>query len=165
MRDASAGGSSPVPPVPPVELGPIHHVAIVVADLDAGLAVYRDTFGLEVTARHDLREDGVRAAFLGGGPARLELMEPVRPDTGVARFLESRGSGLHHVCFEVADLAAAMRALSAEGVELIDAAPRRGALGPVVFLHPRSAMGVLLELIERRGGPAWRALGLEPGQG
>jgi methylmalonyl-CoA/ethylmalonyl-CoA epimerase len=147
---------------PAARFGPIHHVAIVVADLEAGLALYRGSFGLEVTGRHNLPEDGIRAAFLGGGPTRLELVQPVRPDTGVARFLAARGPGLHHVCFEVPDLAAALAPLSAEGRELIDAAPRRGALGPVAFLHPRSAMGVLVELIERPGGPAWQLLGMAP---
>lgn len=147
---------------PSVRFGPIHHVAIVVPDLEAGIALYRDTFGLAVSDLHDLAGDGVRAAFVGSGQARLELIQPVRSDTGVARFLESRGPGLHHVCFEVADLAATLAALAAEGVELIDAAPRRGAQGPVAFLHPRSAMGVLVELIERRSGPAWRSLHMEP---
>ena len=83
------------------------------------------------------------------------------PSTGVARFLESRGEGFHHVCFEVPDLAVSLAELAASGVELIDGAPRRGAEGPVAFLHPRSCHGVLVELIEARGGPAWAALGYE----
>jgi methylmalonyl-CoA/ethylmalonyl-CoA epimerase len=101
----------------------------------------------------------VRIAFLGVGESKVELVEPTDHTTGVARFLESRGEGFHHVCYEVADLAATLRQLGAEGVELIDRAPRRGAEGPVAFLHPRSCHGVLVELIEAPGGPAWGQLG------
>ena len=79
--------------------------------------------------------------------------------TGVARFLASKGEGFHHVCLEVVDLAAELTRLGIEGVELIDSAPRRGAEGPVAFIHPRSCHGVLVELIEAPGGPAWRSLG------
>jgi methylmalonyl-CoA/ethylmalonyl-CoA epimerase len=104
--------------------------------------------------------DGVRAAFLRGaaGPP-IELIEPSRDGTGVARFLETRGQGLHHVCFEVGDLARTLTALADDGLELIDAVPRRGAHGPVAFIHPRSGLGTLIELIEASGGPAWSALG------
>ena len=84
----------------------------------------------------------------------------MRPDTGVARFLESRGEGLHHVCLEVDDIAAELARLAERGVELIDTVARRGAEGPVAFIHPRSCHGVLVELIEAPGGPAWAALGL-----
>jgi methylmalonyl-CoA/ethylmalonyl-CoA epimerase len=86
---------------------------------------------------------------------------PTDPSTGVARYLESRGEGFHHVCFEVDDLGRTLRGLAADGLELIDAAPRRGAEGPVAFLHPRSCHGVLVELIEVRGGPSWAPLGYD----
>jgi methylmalonyl-CoA/ethylmalonyl-CoA epimerase len=140
--------------------GPVHHVGIVVRDLDQAMGLYRDAFGLALESEHDLASDGVRAAFLGSSGARIELMQPTRDDTGVARFLDVRGPGLHHVCFEVADLEATLSALAADGLELVDAAPRRGAHGPVAFIHPRSGLGSLIELIEMRGGPAWRSLGL-----
>jgi methylmalonyl-CoA/ethylmalonyl-CoA epimerase len=78
----------------------------------------------------------------------------------VARFLASKGEGFHHVCFEVDNLAEALLRLEIDGVELIDTSPRRGAEGPVAFLHPRSCHGVLVELIEARGGPAWKSLGI-----
>ncbi len=152
-------------PAPIARLGPVHHVAMVVADLDAALATYRDVLGLAFEGSHDLAADGVRAVFLSAGGIRLEVISPTVGDNGVARFLERRGEGLHHVCFEVTDLAATLDRLAAAGLELIDAGPRRGALGPVGFLHPRSTNGVLVELIEVAGGPAWRELGITvPGE-
>ena len=106
----------------------------------------------------DIPTDRVRIAFLGVGESRIELVEPTDDTTGVARFLASKGQGFHHVCFEVPDLADTLRGLAAAGIELIDTAPRRGAEGPVAFLHPRSGQGVLVELIEAPGGPSWSAL-------
>ena len=139
-------------------LGAIHHVAVVVRDLDAAVRFYRDTLGLALDSVVPIPSDGVRIAFLPVGESRVELVEPVDPGTGVARFLESRGEGFHHVCFEVADLAGALSRMETSGVELIDRAPRPGAEGPVAFLHPRSCHGVLVELIEAPGGPAWTRL-------
>ncbi len=98
-------------------------------------------------------------AFLPVGESKVELVQPTDDTTGVARFLESRGEGFHHVCFEVPDIADTLTRLAIDGVELIDTAPRKGAEGPVAFLHPRSCHGVLVELIETPGGPAWAALG------
>jgi methylmalonyl-CoA epimerase len=102
----------------------------------------------------------VRIAFLPVGESSIELVEPTSADTGVARFLETRGEGFHHVCLEVDDVAAELDRLAGQGIELIDSRPRKGAEGPVAFIHPRSCHGVLVELIEAPGGPAWRALGL-----
>jgi methylmalonyl-CoA/ethylmalonyl-CoA epimerase len=107
----------------------------------------------------DIPSDRVRIAFLAVGESKVELVEPTDDSTGVARFLASKGEGFHHVCFEVADLAAELTRLAIDGLELIDSAPRRGAEGPVAFLHPRSCHGVVVELIEAPGGPAWTALG------
>jgi methylmalonyl-CoA epimerase len=143
-------------PVP----GRIHHVALVVRDLETALGLYRDRLGLPLELVLPIESDGVRIAFLGVGESKIELVEPTDPSTGVARFLESRGEGFHHVCLEVADLAAELRRLASDGVELIDAAPRRGAEGPVAFIHPRACHGVLVELIEAPGGPAWTVLGM-----
>ncbi len=92
------------------------------------------------------------------GEVKIELVEPTDATTGVARFLETRGEGFHHVCFEVADIAATLGRLASDGVQLIDASPRPGAEGPVAFLHPKSCHGVLVELIEAPGGPAWAGL-------
>ncbi len=89
---------------------------------------------------------------------KIELVAPTDDTTGVARFLASRGEGFHHICFEVDDISAALTRLAIDGVEEIDTAPRPGAEGPVAFLHPRSCHGVLVELIEAPGGPAWKTL-------
>jgi methylmalonyl-CoA epimerase len=139
--------------------GRIHHVAIVVQSLDDALGLYRDLLGLPLETVMDIPSDRVRIAFLSVGESKVELVEPTDDTTGVARFLAARGEGFHHVCFEVADLTEELTRLGIDGVELIDSAPRRGAEGPVAFLHPRSCHGVLVELIEAAGGPAWRSLG------
>ena len=140
-------------------LGRIDHLAVVVRDLEAALCVYRDGLGLGVTDVKEIPSDGVRIAFLPVGESKIELVQPIAPDTGIARYLEKRGEGLHHVCFEVTHLAETLTRLAVAGVELIDRAPRKGAEGPVAFVHPRSCNGVLVELIEAPGGPAWEALG------
>ncbi|HYX11212.1 MAG TPA: methylmalonyl-CoA epimerase [Candidatus Acidoferrum sp.] len=140
-------------------IGRVHHVAVVVGDLERSLEFYRDTLGLELETIQDIATDRVRIAFLPVGDTKIELVSPTDETTGVARFLASKGEGFHHICFEVPDLAAALTRLGIEGIELIDSAPRRGAEGPVAFLHPRSCHGVLVELIEAPGGPAWRSLG------
>jgi methylmalonyl-CoA/ethylmalonyl-CoA epimerase len=141
--------------------GRVHHVAVVVRDLDAALSFYRDTLRLPLDVVMPIESDGVRIAFLPVGDSSIELVEPTRNDTGVARFLENKGEGFHHVCLEVDDIAAELARLGERGVELIDTAPRRGAEGPVAFIHPRSCHGVLVELIEAPGGPAWKALDYE----
>jgi methylmalonyl-CoA/ethylmalonyl-CoA epimerase len=136
-------------------VGRVHHVAVVVRAMDAALAFYRDTLGLAPGPVVAIPSDRVRIAFLPVGEVKIELVEPTDDTTGVARFLASRGEGFHHVCFEVPDISAALTRLGLDGVELIDTAPRPGAEGPVAFLHPRSCHGVLVELIEAPGGPAW----------
>jgi methylmalonyl-CoA epimerase len=140
-------------------IGRIHHVAVVVRDLDASLAFYRDILGLELEVVQEVSQDRVRIAFLPLGESKIELVEPLDTTTGVARFLASKGEGFHHVCLEVANLAESLTRLAIDGIELIDSAPRKGAEGPVAFLHPRSCGGVLVELIEASGGPSWAALG------
>jgi len=140
-------------------LGKIHHVALIVNSIEGALGLWRDMLGLEVETIMDIPDDRVRIAFLGVGESRIELVEPTDDSTGVARFLAGKGEGFHHVCFEVGDLSETLLRLGIDGVELIDSAPRRGAEGPVAFLHPRSCRGVLVELIEAPGGPSWAALG------
>ncbi|MBI2776266.1 MAG: methylmalonyl-CoA epimerase [Chloroflexi bacterium] len=146
-------------PLPP---GRVHHVAVVVRSIDASLRLWRDLLGLELETVMEIPTDRVRIAFLGVGESKIELVEPTDETTGVARFLASKGEGFHHVCLEVDSLSDELTRLGIEGVELIDSAPRRGAEGPVAFLHPRSCGGVLVELIEAPGGPSWRALGMTP---
>ncbi len=140
-------------------IGKVHHVALIVASIDDALGFWRDTLGLELETVMDIPTDRVRIAFLRVGESKIELVEPTDDTTGVARFLASKGEGFHHVCFEVSNLAEALRGLAAAGIELIDTEPRRGAEGPVAFLHPRSGHGVLVELIEAPGGPSWTSLG------
>jgi methylmalonyl-CoA epimerase len=139
----------------------VHHVAVVVRDIDEALGFYRDTLGLAVELVLPIPSDGVTIAFLTVGQSKVELVAPADPSTGVARFLESKGEGFHHVCFETPEVDATLADLASRGVELIDAQARRGAEGPVAFLHPRSCHGVLVELIEARGGPAWARLGYD----
>ena len=158
--DATPGGGS-ADLAARLRLGRVHHVAVVVRDLDVALGFYRDRLGLPVELVLPIESDRVRIAFLPVGESKVELVEPTDDTTGVARFLASRGEGFHHVCFEVPDLAATLDRLAAEGIELIDMAPRRGAEGPVAFIHPRSCHGVLVELIEAQGGPAWSRSGYE----
>lgn len=129
----------------------LDHVAIAVKDLDKAIAVYRDVFGLELTHVEEVPEQQVKAAIFGHGMGRVELICPTVADSGVARFLEKRGEGLHHICIEVDDIEAAMAALKERGAPLIDSAPKPGAGGAkVAFIHPKGASGVLTEL---RQGP------------
>jgi methylmalonyl-CoA epimerase len=139
-------------------LGKVHHVALIVRSIDDSVGLWRDLLGLELETVMDIPSDRVRIAFLGVGESKVELVEPTDDTTGVARFLESKGEGFHHVCFEVPNLAETLLRLEIDGLELIDSAPRRGAEGPVAFLHPRSCHGVLVELIEAPGGPSWVSL-------
>ena len=150
----------PVDRVPPAirGLGKIHHVALIVASIEDALGLWRDLLGLELETIMDIAPDKVRIAFLGVGESKIELVQPTDDTTGVARFLASKGEGFHHVCFEVANLSETLLRLEIDGLELIDSAPRRGAEGPVAFIHPRSCHGVLVELIEAPGGPSWASL-------
>jgi methylmalonyl-CoA epimerase len=140
-------------------IGRIHHVALIVRSIEESLGLWRDALSLDLETVTDIPSDHVRIAFLGVGESKIELVEPTDDTTGVARFLESKGEGFHHVCFEVPNLAETLLRLEIDGIELIDSAPRRGAEGPVAFLHPRSCHGVLVELIEAPGGPSWASLG------
>lgn len=129
----------------------LDHVAIVVRDLEAAIRLYRDTLGLELTEVEEVPEQQVRTAIFGKGMGRVELICPTTADSGVAKFLEKRGEGLHHVCIEVDDLDRALDELRAAGAPLIDQSPRPGAGGArVAFVHPRGMRGVLTEL---RQGP------------
>ena len=151
--------SSPAVPEGVRKLGRVHHVALVVRDIEASLRLWRDTLGLPVELVLPIEHDRVTIAFLPVGESKIELVQPTDDTTGVARFLASKGEGFHHVCFEVANISEALMRLEMDGVELIDSVARKGAEGPVAFVHPRSCQGVLVELIEAPGGPAWAALG------
>lgn len=141
--------------------GRIHHIAVIVPSIEDSLGLYRDRLAMPLETIMEIPGDHVRIAFLGVGESKVELVEPTDDTTGVARFLANKGPGFHHVCYEVADLTEELTRLAIDGIELIDSAPRRGAEGPVAFLHPRSCGGVLVELIEAPGGPAWASLGMK----
>ena len=151
--------------VPPAirSLGKVHHVALVVESIEDALGLWQTMLGLELETVMDIASDRVRIAFLAVGESKVELVQPTDDTTGVARFLASKGEGFHHVCFEVGNLVETLIRLELDGLELIDTVPRRGAEGPVAFIHPRSCHGVLVELIEAPGGPAWTSLGFGSG--
>ena len=133
-------------------LGAIDHTGIAVLDLDEALPFYVDVLGLPLVHRETLAEQGVEAALLDVGDGHVELIAPLGPEIGVAKFIERRGPGLHHVAYRVDDVAAALASLSAAGVRLIDERPRVGIRGSrVAFLHPSTTGGVLTELVEPVG--------------
>ncbi len=123
----------------------IHHVGVVVQSADEAMKFYRDALGLKVTADRVIEDQGVRGVLLEIGGSEIELLEPTRDDTGVARFLQSRGEGMHHICFESDDVHAELDGARAKGIELIDQKPRLGLAGMICFLHPKSNHGVLVE--------------------
>ena len=124
----------------------IHHVGIVVRQLSHAYRFWRDTLGLPLVREAEIADQGVRAALLAAGDSEIELLEPTSPETGVARFLEKRGEGLHHVCFKSPGVDAELGALRDAGVALLDTAARPGLAGRIAFLHPRACHGVLVEL-------------------
>jgi methylmalonyl-CoA/ethylmalonyl-CoA epimerase len=124
----------------------IHHVAIVVKDLDAALGFWRDTLELSLLRAADLGDQGVRAALLACGPGEVELLAPMTSDTGIARFLASRGEGLHHLCFESDDVVREVRRFIGTGVDMIDGKPRQGLAGKIAFVQPRACGKLLVEL-------------------
>src|SRR5918994_7285372 len=127
----------------------IEHIGIATPRLDESLSFWRDALGLEVKHTETVEEQGVRVAMLPVGEPRVELLEPTGPDSPVAKFLEKRGPGIHHVAVRVPDIRAALARLRTGGARLIDETPRVGAGGCLVaFVHPSSAGGVLLELVE-----------------
>jgi methylmalonyl-CoA epimerase len=126
----------------------IHHLGIAVADLDAAVETYERLFGARLEHRDTVADQGVEAASMRVGDGRVELLSALGPETPVGKFLAKRGPGMHHVAFEVDDVAAETGRLAADGAELIDAAPRRGLFGlEVAFVHPDATGGVLAELV------------------
>jgi methylmalonyl-CoA/ethylmalonyl-CoA epimerase len=126
----------------------IHHLGVAVDDLDAALSTYARLFGAELEHRATVPAQGVHAAVVRVGEGRVELLEPLGEDTPVGRFLAKRGPGMHHVAYEVDDVAQALAGLSDAGVELIDEEPRQGLFGlEVAFVHPDSVHGVLSEVV------------------
>jgi methylmalonyl-CoA epimerase len=132
--------------------GRIDHIGVAVADLDAAIALHEQTYGMPVAHREIVPEQGVEAVLLDVGEGHVELMAPLGDDTPVGRFLERRGPGLHHVAYAVVDVDATLRALRAQGLQLIDEAARTGIRGTrVAFVHPAATGGVLTEIVEPSG--------------
>lgn len=126
----------------------IDHIGIVVEELEAALQVYEAALGLPLADIAEVPDQQVKVAFLPVGESNLELVQPTSADTGVARFLEKRGEGIHHICIQVDAIEEALERLKAHAVPLIDESPRQGAHGRVAFIHPRGTHGVLIELVE-----------------
>jgi len=127
----------------------IDHVGVAVKNLDEAISVYRDVLGFKLEGVHVLAERRVRVAFLStGGESRIELLEPLGSDSPVAKFLENRGEGIHHIAVKVENIEAVLERLRSKGATLIDEKPRLGAEGAkIAFVHPKSTKGVLLELV------------------
>jgi methylmalonyl-CoA/ethylmalonyl-CoA epimerase len=127
----------------------LNHVAIAVKDLEKSIPLWRDALGLELAEIETVEDQQVRTAIFGHGMGRIELISPTAEGTGVAKFLEKRGEGLHHICIEVENIEAAIAALKERGAPMIDQTPKTGAGGAkIAFVHPRGTGGVLLELRE-----------------
>jgi len=127
----------------------IDHIGIAVRSIDGALKFYTEVLGLAPAGRETLPDRGLVIAFIHVGESKVELLEPMSPESTVAKFLETRGEGIHHVAFAVRDIEEAMRQAEAAGFTLIDKTPRSGAGGVrVAFLHPKSLNGVLVELCE-----------------
>ncbi len=123
----------------------IHHIGIVVRSLADAYRFWRDELGLHVHKEATVRDQGVKAALLPCGETEIELLEPIDPEGGVAKFLAKRGEGLHHLCFEAVDVAQALDGAKARGLPLLDQTPRQGLAGMIGFLHPKASCGVLVE--------------------
>lgn len=127
----------------------INHIGIAVNSLDEALPFYRDNLGMVLKGTEEVAEQKVKVAFLQVGESKIELLEPTSPDSPVARFLEKNGPGIHHIAYEVEDLAAAIAKLEQDGARMIDRTPRSGAHGALIaFIHPKSSNGVLTELCQ-----------------
>ncbi len=127
----------------------VDHIGIVVRSLDESLHTYCQLLGFTLLERLAVPEHGVEVAFLDAGNSTLELLAPTDETSGTARFLQNRGEGTHHVCFEVENIHAALETLRSEGIRLIDETPRQGIHGLVAFLHPKASHGMMIELLQR----------------
>jgi methylmalonyl-CoA epimerase len=127
----------------------VDHIAIAVNSADEALSVFDNVFGLKADHIKDIPDQGVKAATVRVGNTSIEFIEPINPEGGVAKFLEKKGEGIHHICIEVDNIDEELNALAAKGVELIDKQARKGLAGMIGFLHPRATKGVLIELVQK----------------
>ena len=126
----------------------IDHVGVAVKDIDAAMAFFKNVFDVPDAEITLMEDQGVRATLIEVGQTRLELLEPTSPETGVGKFIERRGEGLHHLAFNVTDIGGKLQTLKTLGLDLIDQSPREGLSGSIAFVHPRSVFGILTELVE-----------------
>jgi methylmalonyl-CoA/ethylmalonyl-CoA epimerase len=126
----------------------LDHIGIVVRDIQEALRVYESALGLPLREVAEVPDQQVKVAFLPIGESNVELVQPLTGDTGIARFLEKRGEGIHHICIAVSDVEAVLARLKDHDVQLIDETPRAGAHGQVAFIHPKGMHGVLIELVQ-----------------
>ena len=127
----------------------VDHIAIAVKSLDEALSVFENLFGLKAAHIEELPDHGVKVAAIPIGDGEIELLEPLDPEGGVAKFIERRGEGIHHLCLEVDNIDEELKSLAERGFELIDKVGRKGLAGRVGFLHPRAAKGVVIELAQK----------------
>jgi methylmalonyl-CoA epimerase len=127
----------------------VDHIAIAVNSADDALSVFDNLFGLKADHMEQIPDQGVKAAILRVGDTNIEFIEPTDPEGGVAKFIEKKGEGIHHICIEVDNIDEELRSLAARGVELIDKQARKGLAGKIGFLHPRATKGVLIELVQK----------------
>ena len=133
--------------------GRIDHIGVAVEDIDAAIALYGQSFEMELAHRETVESQGVEAVLLDVGDGHVELLAPLGPDTPVGKYMAKNGPGLHHVAYAVDDIDAALKNIAAAGIRLIDSEPRVGIRDSrVAFLHPRSTGGVLTEIVEPAGG-------------
>ncbi|MBI5440489.1 MAG: methylmalonyl-CoA epimerase [Deltaproteobacteria bacterium] len=131
----------------------ISHIGIAVNDIEAAATFYTECLGLRIGGIEEVADQKVKVAFLPIGEVRLELVQPTSPDSAVAKFLEKNGPGIHHVAYEVADVAGEIERLRAAGVRMVDETPRQGAhRTKVAFVHPKASGGVLTELVQEMDG-------------
>ena len=126
----------------------IDHVGVAVKNIDAAMAFFKNVFDVPDAEITLMEDQGVRATLIEVGQTRLELLEPTSPETGVGKFIERRGEGLHHLAFNVTDIGGKLQTLKTLGLDLIDQSPREGLSGTIAFVHPRSVFGILTELVE-----------------
>ena len=127
----------------------LNHVCLAVNDIEETLDFYQETFGIDRPEVKYLEDQAVLAAIVAIGGSQLEFIQPTDSDSGVARFINSRGEGMHHICFEVENLSDKLKTFAGAGVKLLDQTPRDGLSGEIAFIHPRSTRGVLVELVDK----------------
>ncbi len=126
----------------------IDHVGVAVQDIQVALELFQRVFGTPPAQVQELADQGVRATLIQVGQTRVELLEPLGEDTPVGRFIQRRGEGLHHLAFNVSDLPGKLKVMEQQGLQLVDREPRKGLSGNIAFVHPRSLLGILTELVE-----------------